>query len=138
MQIINDRMQPEHAGLIDNNFVCNHVALQFLISLDPTFTAENVANVMKKVVLGKRKQVWMRILRWEARSYVENVYSGSSTEMNRILACSNTYVHCCPESSWEDLTSLLYEQDEATAVDQAEPFLPPRGKLTLVSISQYN
>ena len=47
--------------------------------------------------------------------------------MERTSALSDTYVQRCPESSWEHLVSVLYEEDEMNAVDLARPFLPPRG-----------
>ena len=59
---------------------------------------------------------------------LEEIYSSHSSEKEKTHACSDVYVNCHPESSWEHLTSLLYREDEMTAVDQARPFLPPRGK----------
>ena len=58
----------------------------------------------------------------------EKIYSSSSSDEEKTYAYSDTYVNCQPESSWEHLTSLLYEEDEMAAVDQARQFLPPRGK----------
>ena len=59
---------------------------------------------------------------------LKEIYSSDSSEKEKTHACSDVYVNCHPESSWEHLTSLLYKEDELTAVDQARPFLPPRGK----------
>ena len=97
---------------------------------------KNVTNVMEKVTVNKRRHVWRRVLeltyrRSEIEGYVDEIYSSHSSEEERTHACSDTYVNCHPESSWEDLTTLLYEE-EMTAVDQARPFLPPRGKLDYV------
>ena len=78
--------------------------------------------------MDKRRQVWEEVLRWKVRSHVDEIYSINSCEKEKIHACSDTYVNCHPESSWEHLTSLLYEEDEMTAMDQARPFLSPRGK----------
>ena len=101
-------------------------------SSDLTLTVENVAGVMGKVVVDKRRQLWKRVL----RKIVDEIYSSHSSEKERICACSDVYINCHPESSWEHLTSLLYKQDEMTAVDQARPFLPPRGKLfTLIIVT---
>ena len=99
------------------------------ISPDPTFTVENVTNVMENVTVDQREKVWKSILEEGAESYVEKVYSSDSTEKDKTLACSDVYVHSRPDSSWEHLTSVLYEKDEMTVVDQARPFLPPRGEL---------
>ena len=80
--------------------------------------------------MAKRTDVWKRVLGWRA---VESVHSSYSTEEEKTFACSDTYVHCSPaESSWENLTSVLYEEHEMAAVDVARPFLPPRGKLVLL------
>ena len=122
-----------------------HVLTQ--ISPDPTMTVEHVANVMEKVTMDKRKQMWERLLDKQkslltkkfgmmtpgmvpAIDIVDEIYSSHSNEKEKTHACSDTYVNCHPESSWEHVTSLLYEADEIAAVDQARPFLPPRGKFT--------
>ena len=97
------------------------------ISTDPTLTVEKVAEVMEKVKVGKRRQVWERVLTWYGASPVDQLYSSHSTVKETNLSCSDTYVNCHPEPSWEHLTTLLYEEDEMTAVDQARPFLPPKG-----------
>ena len=78
--------------------------------------------------MDKRRQLWGRVLDWGVRSHAEEIYSRHSSEKEKTYACSDIYANCHPESSWKQLTSLLYEEDEMTAVDQARPFLPPRGK----------
>ena len=97
------------------------------ISTDPTLTVEKVADVLEKIEVDKRRQVWWRVLTWNGKSPVDQVYSSHSTEKEKTLSCSDTYVNCYPGSSWEHLTSQLYKEDEMTAVDQARPFLPPKG-----------
>ena len=114
-------------------------------STDPTLTVEKVTEVMEKVKVDKRRQVWRRVLTWRRAassmldilreslatrweySHVDQLYSSHSTEKEKTLSCSDTYVNCYPEASWEHLTTLLYEEDEMTAVDQTRPFLPPKG-----------
>ena len=126
------------------------------ISPDPTLTVENVTNVMGKVTEVKRRKVWGQVLRYEKRVLSQRgplqpllrqrrhamtdldesfdpeilieIYSSHSSEKEKTHACSDVYVNCHPESSWEHLTSQLYGEDEMTVVDQARPFLPPRGK----------
>ena len=96
-------------------------------STDLTLTVEKVADVIKNVKVDKRRQVWERVLTWEGESPVDQLYSSHSTEKEKTLSCSDTYVNCHPGSSWEHLTSQLYEEDEMITVDQARPFLPPKG-----------
>ena len=96
-------------------------------STDPTLTDDKVTEVMENVRVDKRRQVWKRVLTWEWKSPVNQLYSGRSTEKEKKLSCSDTYVNCHPEASWEHLASRLYEEDEMTAVDQTRPFLPPKG-----------
>ena len=117
------------------------------ISLDPTLTVENVTDVMEKVTVDKRRQVWKKVIKYgtsfssagvhvvslsrpEKREIVDEIYSSHSSEEEKTHIFSDMYVNCRPESSWKHLTTLLYEEDEMTAVDQARSFLPPRGKLT--------
>ena len=78
--------------------------------------------------MDERRRVWERVLEWGERSPAYKIYSSHSSEKEKTRACSDIYANCRPESSWEHLTSLLYKEDEMTAVDQARPFLPPRGK----------
>ena len=81
--------------------------------------------------------MWGRVLKlhdyhYEIDSYIDEIYNSHSSKEGRAHACSDFYVNSHPESSWEHLTSLLYEEDEMTAVDQARSFLPPRGKLNFL------
>ena len=94
------------------------------LSPDPTLTVGNVTRVMEKVKVDKRRRVWEEVLR---KGAVDEIYSSHFSEKEKTHACSDVYVNCRPESSWEHLTSVLYGEDEITAVDQARPFLPPRG-----------
>ena len=101
---------------------------------------ENVAGVMEKVVVDKRSQLWERVLKPTLQTV--ETFSSRSSEKEKTHVCSDVYISCHPESSWEHLTSLLYEIDELTAVDQARPFLPLRGKLysrymSRIAIRQY-
>ena len=96
-------------------------------STDPTLTVEKVTEVMEKVKVDNRRQVLDRVLIWTWKSPVDQLYSSHSTEKEKILSCSDTYVNCRPDASWEHLTSQLYKEDEMTAVDQTRPFLPPKG-----------
>ena len=128
------------------------------ISPDPTLTVENVTDVMEKVTEVKRRQVWGAVLRYEkdwqwrrgpnSRSLPSptlrsdpkvliEIYSSHSSEKEKTHACSDVYVNCRPESSWEHLTTLLYREDELTAVHQARPFLPPRGKIKHFTANWY-
>ena len=94
-----------------------------------------MAGVMEKVVVDKRRQLWERVLN-STPEIVDEICSNHSSEKEKTHACSDVYVNCRPESSWKHLTSLLYEEDELTATDQARPFLPPRGKLyTLIIVT---
>ena len=106
-----------------------------------------MTDVMEKVTVDKRRQLWKGVLKKEERplpppspplrrphqraksipEIVDEIYNSHSSEEDKTHTCSDVYVNCCPESSWEHLTSVLYEEDEMTAVDQARPFLPPRG-----------
>ena len=114
------------------------------IFLDPTLTVSNVTDVMEKVTVDKRRQLWewvlgerdslslrrrgiAPILSSGLKGMMNNIFYGHSSEKEKLHACIDVYVNCHPESSWEHLTSLLYFKDEMAAMDQARPFLPPRG-----------
>ena len=84
--------------------------------------------------MDKRKQVWREVLGDKEESHIEEIYISHFTQKEKTFACSETYIYYCPETSWEHLTSLLYEKDEMTAVEHARPFLPPRGKYIYIYI----
>ena len=87
--------------------------------------------------MDKRRRVWERVLGREGKSHVDEIYSSHSSEKEKTHACSDIYINCCPKSSWEHLTSWPYEEDEMTAVDQARPFLPPRGNYKCITSKQH-
>ena len=94
---------------------------------------ENVTDVMEKVTEDRRRQVWQTVLEMTCHRvtrvymYLDEIYRSHSSKREKTYACSNIYVNCHPESSWEHLTLQLYKKDEMTAVGQARTFLPPRG-----------
>ena len=119
--------------------------LTFSLSIchaDPTLTVENVSDVIEKVTEDRRRKVWETVLEivyyddseqtTRVYAYFDEIYSSHSSEREKTHACSDMYVNCHPVSSWEHLTSHLYEEDEMTAVEQARTFLPPRGKSIIV------
>ena len=102
---------------------------------------------MEKITMvHRRRQLWetvlkrgedfsrIPVLRWRGmpstKQIVDEIYSNHFSEKEKTHVCSDTYVNCRPESSWEHLISWLYRAEEMTAVDQARSFLPPRGKWT--------
>ena len=101
---------------------------------------------MNKVAVDKRRQVWEQVFEKErslltkafgkmkpgmvlAVDIVDNIYSNHSDDYDKTYTCCDIYVNCHPDSSWEHLTSLLYRADQMAALDQARPFLTPRGNL---------
>ena len=89
--------------------------------------------------------MWEKVLKreyWPAESlslttkpssYIDEVYTKYTSGKEKLHVLADVYISCRPESSWEHLTSVLYEEDEITAVDEARPFLPPRGKWILLT-----
>ena len=111
----------------------NMVSFYLHSSPDPTFVIDNVTAVLEKVSVNSRNQVLYGLLGSD-RVYSE--LSSHTNDKDFIPACSEAYVSH-PRSSWEYLTSLLYAEDELTAVDEARPFLPPRGESLLYSGSYF-
>ena len=92
---------------------------------------------MEKVAEDNRQHVWRTVLEWRrSRSNIDKIYSVSSPSapIEKTRACSDVYVNCRPESSWEHLASQLYRAGEMAAVDHARSFLPPRGKKTILLV----
>ena len=94
---------------------------------EPTLTVENVAGVMEKVAVERRKKVWFEedIV---PNPQLEEIYQKYSTEEQRIHACADIYVNCNPDSSWKYLHERLYEWNEMTAAKKAKTFIPQTGE----------
>ena len=94
---------------------------------EPTLTVENVVGVLESVAVERRKEVWSRsdIV---PRPQLEEIYQKYSTEEQRIHACADIYVNCCPYSSWAHLHEELYLEKEMTAARKARTFMPQTGE----------
>ena len=90
-------------------------------------TVENVIGVMENVAVERRKEVWSE---WGIvpDAQLEEIYQKYSTEEQRIHACADFYVNCCPGSSWTDLCQRLYLKNEMTAARKAKTFIPQTGE----------
>ena len=102
--------------------------------LEPTLTVDNVVGVLKNVAVERRKEVWSRrgIV---PRPQLEEIYQKCSTEEQRIHACADIFVNCCPpHSSWTHLCGGLYEENEMTAARKAKTFLPQPGERIIVEV----
>ena len=88
---------------------------------------ENVAGVMEKVAVERRKKVWFG---WGIvpGPLLGEIYQRYSTEEQRIHACADIYVNCRPGSSWTHLCGGLYWENEMTAVRKAKIFIPQTGE----------
>jgi hypothetical protein len=88
---------------------------------------ENVVGVMEKVAVERRKEVWSEV-DIVPGPQLEEIYQKYSTEEQRIHACADIYVNCCPDSSWTDLCQRLYVGNEMTAAKKAKTFMPQTGE----------
>jgi hypothetical protein len=94
---------------------------------EPTLTVENVAGVMEKVAVERRKGVWSG---WGIipGPQLEEIYQKYSTEEQRVHACADIYVNCRPDSSWTPLCKGLYWENEVTAAKKVKTFIPQTGE----------
>ena len=93
---------------------------------------ENVAGVMEKVAVERRKEVWL----WGdivPDPQLEETYKKYSTEEQRIHACADIYINCRPDSSWTHLHKGLYWRNEMTGARKAKTFIPQTGEWYRVS-----
>ena len=93
----------------------------------PTLTVENVVGVMEKVAVERRKEVSSG---WDIvpDPQLYEIYQKYSTEEQRICACADIYVNCCPHSSWTHLCQGLYKENEMIAARKAKTFIPQTGE----------
>ena len=93
-------------------------------SPDPTLTTESVRRVMEKVTDGRQMEIWQWFF---VEDTLETVKRKCSTDKELLHACSDIYVHCAPDSSWEDLACGLYYMEETAATEELRCYLNPKG-----------
>ena len=105
----------------------NNLPVYFPIPLEPTLTVDNVVGVLENVAVERRKEVWSRsgIV---PDPQLEEIYQKYSTEEQRIHACADIYVNCCPGSSWTNLCHRMYGWYEMTAARKAKTFISQTGE----------
>ena len=119
----------EHGARPTDLILCNVIhsnTINFMFP-EPTLTVGNVIGVLKSVAVERRKEVWSRgdIV---PHPQLEEIYQKYSTEEQRIHACADIYVNCCPHSSWTHLYQELYWANEMTAARKAKTSTPQTGE----------
>ena len=111
----------------DNNSGGIVLPVYSLTPSEPTLTVENVAGVMEKVAVERRKEVWSGgdIVPYPQ---LKEIYQKYFTEEQRMHACADIYVNCHPDSSWTHLCRRLYGENEMTAAKKAKTFIPQTGE----------
>ena len=92
---------------------------------DPTWTTENVIGVMEKVTDGGAMEVWRELIN---EALLKDINSNCSTERELVHTCADSFVNCCPDSSWEWVARGLYKAQETAAVEEVRSYLSPRGR----------
>ena len=97
---------------------------------------ESLIGVMEKVTSdeGRRRKVWKKVLEWDyvpPFSYIDEVYLKYSTTVSedKTGALADVYVNIRPDSSWQHLVRILYNESEMQAAKKAKPFLQHNGGL---------
>ena len=83
--------------------------------------------VMEKVTDGRAEEVWKGLI-YEHR--LADIKSKCPTERELIHTCTDIYVNCDPDSSWERIARRLYCCEETAAVEEVRSYLNPRGEFS--------
>ena len=70
---------------------------------------------------GRRREVWKRVLGWD--SYLDEVCLKYSIAEEKTHALADVYVNSRPDSSWQHLVQILYDESEMAAAKEAKSFL---------------
>ena len=97
-----------------------------LHSPDPTLTVENVVGVMEKLTDDGHVNVWRQLI---GGDLLTDITSKCSNEKEILHMCSDVYVNCFVDSSWEYLACELYDELETAAVEEVRSYLNPKGRL---------
>ena len=83
--------------------------------------------MMEMVTADKIMKVWDWL--GVPESLVKMITGNLSTTKEKIRACVDLYLNCCPfEPSWEDIAGALYRCDEMSAAREAKTFHHQNGK----------
>ena len=104
--------------------ICNTINFMFP---EPTLTVGNVVGVLESVAVERRKEVWS-VSGILPSPQLKEIYQKYSVEEQRIHACADIYVNCCPHSSWTHLLWGLYGWNEMTAARKAKTSIPQTGE----------
>ena len=94
---------------------------------DDSLTVDNVTKVMEMGNADKILEMWKE----SGESLVKMVTRNLSTTKEKIRACVDLYLNCCPDDiqpSWEDIASGLYDRGEMAAAREAKSFLQQNGE----------
>ena len=95
---------------------------------DDSLTVDNVTKVMEMGNADNILEMWKELL---DESLVKMITGNLSTTKEKIRACVDLYINCCPDDihpSWEGITSALYEHGEMAAAREAKSFLQQNGE----------
>lgn len=103
---------------------------------DQTPTVSNLVQVMERVKSCRRRELWERALGWykSVPSYLNEVYTTTITEMEKLTALADVYVNIRPTSSWQHLIKILYADCELRAIKEAKSFLDHYGEFAYIII----
>ena len=94
---------------------------------DDSLTVDNLTKVMGMGNADKIMEMWKHL----GESFVKMITGNLSTTKEKIRACVDLYLNCCPhdiQPSWKDITSKLYEHGEMAAAREAKSFLQQNGE----------
>ena len=80
--------------------------------------------------------MWGEVLEWVNHyhlvhtpdSYPDEVDTKYTTEKEKTNVLADVYINSRPESSWEHLVQILYENNEFAAAKEAKTFLQQNGE----------
>ena len=89
---------------------------------DPTITVDNVTQVFNKIEGDKSEVMGVHNI-GIPKSVIEEIERRSSTDREKNKAYANYCVNCHPDTSWEDLTGVLYWKNELAAARESKSFM---------------
>ena len=112
----------------------NHPVMTIILCVlisDPSFTTAEVTSVLESV------KDWDSLLKGYliSKPLLAAIKSRCSTDGDIASEGASYYVSCYPKPSWTHLAGWLYRFEEFSAMEKCKPFLPLRGKYTMLYAS---